>query len=196
MNPGNGIETPLSVISRWYSSSAFHINESRQRDWNRWLSPKGSTLLTFHINESRQRDWNPTCSPWAKANNFHINESRQRDWNNRIALQPGRVMDSFTLMNPGNGIETRISLNEKTAFAPTGFHINESRQRDWNTPKVQANSAATIIFHINESRQRDWNLIDYVQLMGEGTFTLMNPGNGIETFSPWERLLRFHCLSH
>ncbi len=86
-------------------------------------------------------------------------------------------------MNPGNGIETSILIRER--FTRGYFHINESRQRDWNIPhaipiflslgpftlmnpgngiETPANTPETVIrsfFHINESRQRDWNIQDY-----------------------------------
>ncbi len=85
----------------------------------------------FHINESRQRDWNTLGLPAAAAGgNFHINESRQRDWNLPVQwLARARSLSTFTLMNPGNGIETPKGTARAGSY---GFHINESRQRDWN----------------------------------------------------------------
>ncbi len=38
---------------------------------------------------------------------------------------------AFTLMNPGNGIET-LAIAFNLALSNADFHINESRQRDWN----------------------------------------------------------------
>ncbi len=86
---------------------------------------------------------------------------------------------TFTLMNPGNGIETITRDGEE--FEINDFHINESRQRDWNG-KVELRDIKSRNFHINESRQRDWNpYIPAAQSLAHQAFTLMNPGNGIET---------------
>ncbi len=41
-------------------------------------------------------------------------------------------------MNPGNGIETKKYAVPVETPTPT-FHINESRQRDWNQPCIASN---------------------------------------------------------
>ncbi len=110
MNPGNGIETKEADFDKFNYQILFHINESRQRDWN---------------DEWRHRDTVPLL--------FHINESRQRDWNQATKPITGAKLRAFTLMNPGNGIETS-SFPAQHPRAKT-FHINESRQRDWNSSK-------------------------------------------------------------
>ncbi len=35
MNPGNGIETRAGNLPKHDVARSFHINESRQRDWNK-----------------------------------------------------------------------------------------------------------------------------------------------------------------
>ena len=107
MIPGNGIETTPCIIPIWhelsyqwfpatglkqkinvleaYAPQNFHINDSRQRDWNKTAKDICCSLIDFHINDSRQRDWNIKLTTITLFHSFfHINDSRQRDWNRAL----------------------------------------------------------------------------------------------------------------
>ncbi len=157
MNPGNGIETDSTFLET-SDILDFHINESRQRDWNEFFIPMAQSPLMFSFTlmnpgngietMQRKRTWGDPI-PFTLMNPGNgIETTNAPNWGTRSW--------SFTLMNPGNGIETL--LGNARSWYEGNFHINESRQRDWNAiPRLR-------IF-----TSRGW------------AFTLMNPGNGIET---------------
>ncbi len=81
MNPGNGIETNAWTVDTIHRLH-FHINESRQRDWN----TARAFLRVFHPPFTLMNPGNGIETTSAIALppflfDFHINESRQRDWN-------------------------------------------------------------------------------------------------------------------
>ena len=156
MIPGNGIETSFNLTIS-VTSERFHINDSRQRDWNEsyWYIFVLSKLAFISMIPGNGIETVAGVCP-KPTKSFHINDSRQRDWNNFFYLAPKGVC--------------------------CVFHINDSRQRDWNIwSSLISNTVPVLSYQWFPATGLKRHLV-LVWIYRWWAFISMIPGNGIETF--------------